>query len=135
MDASFHVMSKPTGPICNLDGTYCFYLEKEGLYGQPDSWAMNAEVLESYVRQYVQAQPHDVVNFAWQGGEPTLLGVNFFRKAFELQQKYANGKTIQNALQTNGVLLRGFLLPERVRFWDLSSRPSPKSVPKVCPSK
>lgn len=105
METSFHVMSKPIGPICNLDCTYCFYLEKEGLYGQPDSWAMSPEVLESYIRQYIEAQSGDVVSFAWQGGEPTLLGVEFFRKAFELQQKYAGHKTIQNALQTNGVLL------------------------------
>ena len=105
MATSFHIMSKPTGPICNLDCKYCFYLEKEGLYGTPNSWAMSDAVLESYIRQYIEAQSDEVVNFAWQGGEPTLLGVEFFRKAFALQQKYAGGKTIQNALQTNGILL------------------------------
>ncbi len=105
MDTSFHVMSKPTGPICNLDCSYCFYLEKEGLYTAHERWAMSEPVLESYIGQYIEAQPGDTVNFAWQGGEPTLLGVEFFRKAFELQQKYANGKRIQNALQTNGILL------------------------------
>lgn len=105
MDTSFHVMSKPTGPICNLDCSYCFYLEKEGLYTAHERWAMSEPVLESYIGKYIEAQPGDTVNFAWQGGEPTLLGVEFFRKAFELQQKYANGKRIQNALQTNGILL------------------------------
>lgn len=105
MDTSFHVMSKPTGPICNLDCSYCFYLEKEGLYSAQDRWEMSQPVLESYIRQYMEAQPGDGVHFAWQGGEPTLLGVEFFRNAFELQQRYSNGKTIHNALQTNGILL------------------------------
>jgi uncharacterized protein len=102
-------MTKPIGPICNLDCTYCFYLEKEKLYPgtKPGtkSWVMSGEVLERYVREYVAAQPQDEVHFAWQGGEPTLLGVDFFRTVVELQQRYANGKTIHNALQTNGVLL------------------------------
>jgi uncharacterized protein len=105
----FHIMTKPIGPICNLDCTYCFYLEKEKLYPgtKPGtkSWVMSGEVLERYVREYVAAQPQDEVHFAWQGGEPTLLGVDFFRTVVELQQRYANGKTIHNALQTNGVLL------------------------------
>ena len=105
MDSAFHILSKPTGPICNLDCSYCFYLEKEGLYDAKERWAMSQPVLESYIRQYIDAQPHDSVNFAWQGGEPTLLGVDFFRNAFALQQKYANGKTIHNALQTNGILI------------------------------
>jgi uncharacterized protein len=105
----FHIMTKPIGPICNLDCTYCFYLEKEKLYPgtKPGtkSWVMSGEVLQRYVREYVAAQPQDEVHFAWQGGEPTLLGVDFFRTVVELQQRYANGKTIHNALQTNGVLL------------------------------
>ncbi len=66
---------------------------------------MRPEVLESYVRQYIEAQPTEVIHFAWQGGEPTLLGVDFFRRMVELQKKYANGKQIENAFQTNGVLL------------------------------
>lgn len=101
-----HVMAKPSGAICNLDCTYCFYLEKEKLYptaGQ--KWRMSDEALERYVRQYIEAQDVPVVNFAWQGGEPTLMGVDFFRRAVALQQQYANGKEITNALQTNGVLL------------------------------
>ncbi len=104
----FHVIAKPIGPICNLDCKYCFYLEKETLYpgrtGKP-AWAMSEEVLESYIRQYIEAQDAPVVSFAWQGGEPTLLGVEFFRKAVDLQRKYADGKQIENGFQTNGVLL------------------------------
>lgn len=101
----FHIMSKPIGPICNLDCKYCFYLEKEKLYPGPGSWKMSDEVLESYIRQYIESQDIPEISFAWQGGEPTLLGVGYFRKVIELQRKYANGKRIANALQTNGTLL------------------------------
>lgn len=101
----FHVLAKPIGPICNLDCKYCFYLEKESLYPQVEKWAMREEVLDSYIRQYIEAHESAVVNFAWQGGEPTLLGVDYFRKLVQIQKKYANGKQIQNAFQTNGVLL------------------------------
>ncbi|MCX6971878.1 MAG: anaerobic sulfatase-maturation protein [Verrucomicrobia bacterium] len=102
---AFHVMTKPMGPICNLDCSYCFYLEKENLYPAGHNFKMTDEVLESYIRQYIDGQDAPVVTFAWQGGEPTLLGVKFFRKVVELQVRYANGKVIHNALQTNGTLL------------------------------
>src|SRR3954464_6030172 len=98
----FHVMSKPIGPICNLDCAYCFYLEKEALYPDKSNWRMSDDVLETYVRQYIQAQDQPEITFAWQGGEPTLMGVEFFRRVVELQRRYAGGKTIANALQTNG---------------------------------
>ena len=75
----FHVLAKPIGPICNLDCKYCFYLEKEQLYPQVHKWAMREDVLETYIRQYIEAHDAPVVNFAWQGGEPTLLGVEYFR--------------------------------------------------------
>jgi len=101
----FHIMTKPIGPICNLDCKYCFYLEKEKLYPGTKKWEMSGEVLERYVKEYIAAQPGDEVHFAWQGGEPTLLGLEFFRRVVELQRKFAGGKTIANALQTNGVLL------------------------------
>lgn len=101
-----HVMAKPSGAVCNLDCAYCFYLEKEKLYpGARDRWRMTDETLEAYVRQYIEAQEVPVVSFAWQGGEPTLMGLDFFRRAVELQRRYADGKTILNAFQTNGVLL------------------------------
>src|SRR5215471_9536413 len=103
--AAFHIMAKPIGPICNLDCKYCFYLEKENLYPKNSNWRMSDDVLEAYIRQYIEAQSIPVVSFAWQGGEPTLLGVDYFRKVVELEKKYANGKRIENAFQTNGVLL------------------------------
>jgi uncharacterized protein len=98
-------MTKPIGPICNLDCKYCFYLEKEKLYPGAPSWKMSDDLLESYIRQYIAAQPTDTVSFAWQGGEPTLLGLEYFERIVELEQQYAQGKKIENALQTNGVLL------------------------------
>ena len=102
---NFHVLAKPIGPICNLDCKYCFYLEKESLYPQVEKWAMREDVLDSFIRQYIEAHDSPVVSFAWQGGEPTLLGVEYFRKLVQIQKKYSNGKSIQNAFQTNGVLL------------------------------
>jgi uncharacterized protein len=104
-DRPFHVMTKPTGPICNLDCSYCFYLEKEQLYPDTKHWMMRDDLLESYIRQYIEAQPVDSVTFAWQGGEPTLLGAEFFEKVISIQKRYANGRAIHNALQTNGILL------------------------------
>jgi uncharacterized protein len=104
-ETGFHIMTKPIGPICNLDCKYCFYLEKENLYPQTKQWAMSSAVLERYIKQYIAAQPADEVHFAWQGGEPTLLGVDFFRSVIALEEKYADGKRIHNALQTNGTLI------------------------------
>ena len=101
----FHILTKPVGPICNLDCKYCFYLEKEALYPGENQWRMSDAVLEEYIRQYIRSQPGPEINFAWQGGEPTLLGVDFFRKAVALQKKCAGNKIISNAIQTNGTLL------------------------------
>jgi uncharacterized protein len=101
----FHVMVKPVGPICNLDCKYCFYLEKERLYPGPAQWAMPDEVLDSFIRQYIDATPSPSVQFTWQGGEPTLLGVDYFRRVVALQTRYADGKHIQNGFQTNGILI------------------------------
>jgi len=102
---SFHIMAKPTGAICNLDCKYCFYLEKEKLYPSVKNWAMPDDVLEKYIKEYIQSQKVPEIIFAWQGGEPTLLGIDFFKKAVQLQKKYADGKKIENAFQTNGILL------------------------------
>ena len=104
----FHIIAKPTGAICNIDCEYCFYLDKEFLYERGHDFKMKLDTLETYVRQYIESQPEGTleVNFAWQGGEPTLLGVDFFRKAVEFQQKYTRkGMSISNAFQTNGILL------------------------------
>ncbi len=98
-------MTKPIGPLCNLDCKYCFYLEKEKLFPSNENFRMTDETLEAYIRQYIEQQHVPEISFAWQGGEPTLMGVNFFRKVVELQKKHANGKVISNALQTNGTLL------------------------------
>jgi uncharacterized protein len=102
---NFHVMTKPVGPICNLDCKYCFYLEKEQLYPGKSNWRMSESVLETYIRQYIAAHDSPQVEFAWQGGEPTLMGVDFFRRVVELQQQHAQGKKVTNAIQTNGTLL------------------------------
>ncbi len=102
---SFQIMAKPIGPICNLDCDYCFYLEKENLYPKKSDFKMNNDVLEAFIKQHIEGQPGDDALFAWQGGEPTLLGVDYFRKAIELQQKYGKDKHIENTFQTNGVLL------------------------------
>lgn len=98
-------MTKPVGSLCNLNCKYCFYLEKAHFYPETSNFRMRPEVLEAYVRDYIAAQPGSTVSFAWQGGEPTLLGVDFFREVVALQRRYAEGKTIENAFQTNGVLL------------------------------
>jgi len=102
---AFQVMAKPISSTCNLNCTYCYYLEKEKLYAKTGSYRMNDAVLESFIKQYIEAQEIPVVTFVWQGGEPTLKGIEFYRRAVELQKKYANGRKIENALQTNGTLL------------------------------
>lgn len=103
--SAFHVLAKPIGPICNMDCEYCFYLEKEKLYPRDKNFKMSLDILENFVKQYIASQKAQVINFGWQGGEPTLMGVDFFRKIVALQKKYAHGKTIENAFQTNGVNL------------------------------
>lgn len=102
---AFHIMAKPIGALCNLDCQYCFYLEKEHLYSENENFKMSDEVLERFIRDYIANQDVPEVTFGWQGGEPTLMGVEFFKKAVALQKQYANGKTIHNTLQTNGTLL------------------------------
>ena len=100
-----HVLAKPTGSVCNLNCSYCFYLKKELLY--PGSrFRMTDEVLENYIRQLIQSHQTDKVTVAWQGGEPTLMGVDFYRRAIELQEKYRRpDMTFENTMQTNGTLL------------------------------
>ena len=103
---AFHVMSKPTGAVCNLDCEYCFFLSKEQLY--PGSgFRMPPEIHETYVRQLLAAQRSvDEVVVAFQGGEPTLMGIDFFRRTLELEQQYAApGQRVLNTLQTNATLL------------------------------
>jgi uncharacterized protein len=99
---SFHVMAKPTGALCNLNCDYCFFLKKEKLY--PGSrFRMSDEVMESYIRQTLQVHQGTI---AWQGGEPTLMGLDFFRRAVEIEKKYLKpGVVLENTLQTNGILI------------------------------
>lgn len=101
----FHVLAKPTGAICNLDCEYCFFLSKEALY--PDSrFRMAPDVLEAYIRQLMESQRSSHVTIAWQGGEPTLMGLEFFQRAVQLANKYARpGVTLEHTIQTNGTLL------------------------------
>jgi uncharacterized protein len=100
-----HVLAKPTGAICNLACSYCFFLDKELLYpGSP--FRMSDEVLENYICQLIQAHRTQEVTVAWQGGEPTLMGVDFYRRAIEVQNKHRRpGMTFENTMQTNGTLL------------------------------
>jgi len=102
---NFHIMIKPHGAICNLDYKYCYYLSKQSLYAGSD-FHMNYAMLENFTRQYITGQDTQELIFTWQGGEPTLMGLDFFRKAVSLQKKYTKpGMKIQNALQTNATLI------------------------------
>jgi uncharacterized protein len=102
-------MTKPIGPKCNLDCTYCYYLEKERLYPQEHKFRMTDAVLERFIGDYIASQNAaggPEIWFAWQGGEPTMLGLDYFVRIVELQEKHRPaGKSVRNALQTNGTLL------------------------------
>ncbi|MDP8248426.1 MAG: anaerobic sulfatase maturase [Candidatus Tritonobacter lacicola] len=100
-----HLMAKPAGPDCNLNCGYCFYLEKEALFPEGGRYRMSDEVLETYIRKTAEYQTVPELLYAWQGGEPTLMGIDFFRKAVELEKRYAGGRRIANTLQTNGILI------------------------------
>jgi uncharacterized protein len=101
----FHAMAKPVGSTCNLDCTYCYYLSKENLPKGPGAGRMSDETLELFIKQYIDGVSGDKVIFSWQGGEPTLLGLEFFRKVVALEKKHAKpGQRIENDLQTNGTL-------------------------------
>jgi uncharacterized protein len=100
----FHVLAKPTGAVCNLDCTYCFFLSKEALYPESD-FRMKDDLLEIYVRQLLESQPQQV-QIAWQGGEPTLMGLEFFERMVALVEKYRRpGQQVEHSIQTNGTRL------------------------------
>ena len=102
----FQVFAKPTGPICNLDCRYCYYLQKEGFYPEDEVFRMPEDILEAYIVQHIEASPDPVISFSWHGGEPTLLGLDYFRKIVTLQRRHKPpGRSIHNGIQTNGVLL------------------------------
>ncbi len=100
-----HLMAKPAGPDCNLNCGYCFYLEKEALFPEGERYRMSDEVLEAYIRKTAEYQTVPELLYAWQGGEPTLMGIDFFRKALELESRFSGGRPVLNAFQTNGTLL------------------------------
>lgn len=102
---SLHVIAKPIGAVCDIQCDYCFYLEKRGLFPSDESYRMQDEVLSRYIDQYVAAQPGPVVEFVWHGGEPTLLGLEFFRRAVALQEPHRRSKEIRNSIQTNAMRL------------------------------
>lgn len=102
---AFHIMAKPSGSACNLNCDYCFFLKKERLY-PGSNFRMSDEVHEAYIKQLFEAHQVPQVTVAWQGGEPTLMGLDFFRRSVELQNKYRKpGTHIENTFQTNGILL------------------------------
>lgn len=100
-----YVMLKPAGAHCNLACKYCYYLEKNNLYQNSHRHLMTDEMLEQFTREYIEAQTMPQVLFTWHGGEPLMRSIDFYKKALALQKKYANGKQIDNVIQTNGTLL------------------------------
>ncbi|MDR2848575.1 MAG: radical SAM protein, partial [Bacteroidales bacterium] len=101
----FNIMAKPFGPVCNLSCHYCYYLEKEKMYDRSSRFKMDEAVLEKFISEYIASQNVPVIQFVWHGGEPTMLGLDYFRKVLELQNKHKHNRTIENVLQTNGTLL------------------------------
>jgi uncharacterized protein len=101
----FHLLAKPSGSTCNLNCTYCFFLSKEALYPNEKS-RMSDATLETYIKQLLESHRTPEVTVAWQGGEPTLMGLDFFKRSVELVQKHRRpGQRIEHTFQTNGVLL------------------------------
>ena len=101
---AFSAMIKPAGSVCNLGCRYCYYLDKASLYENRQS-IMDDELLETTIKQYIQANDIPQIMFVWHGGEPLIAGLDFYKKAVDLQRQYANGKQIENVLQTNGMLI------------------------------
>ncbi len=102
---SYAIIAKPIGPICNLNCGYCYYRNKKSLFPETKSFRMTTGILKAFIKQYIEAQDTPEIQFVWQGGEPTLMGKDFFRKAIKLQNQYSAGKKISNAIQSNGILL------------------------------
>jgi len=118
IETSFQIFAKPGGAACNLACRYCYYLDKAGLHGAARQPRMSEELLEAYIAAHIAASPDEIIRFSWHGGEPTLLGLDFFRRAVALQRKHARpGRRIANGMQTNGTLLDAdwgrFLAEER----------------------
>ena len=97
------MMFKPIGSLCNLNCTYCYYLDKADIYGK--ELKIPLEVLEKSIKEYLEINDSEEITFDWHGGEPLLLGLEYFEKIVELQKKYKGGKKIFNTVQTNATLL------------------------------
>ena len=109
---AFNIMIKPAGSLCNLDCAYCYYLDKSEIYGGREP-RMSYAMLETVVREYIAANEVPEVTFNWHGGEPLVLGLDFYKKALEFEEKYADGKLVHNTIQTNGTLIT----PEWAEFF------------------
>ena len=101
---SFNLMIKPAGSLCNLGCSYCYYLDKAEIYSGREP-VMSIDMLETVIRKYIETCETPEVTFNWHGGEPLVLGKDFFRKVLEFERRYADGKIIHNTMQTNGILL------------------------------
>lgn len=99
-----YIMAKPAGAACNLRCSYCYYLEKSRLYDS-SSQLMSDDILELFIKEYIQSQTTPEVLFIWHGGEPMLRPISFYERAIELQQRYAEGRKVDNCIQTNATLL------------------------------
>lgn len=100
-----YIMAKPAGSLCNLACKYCYYLEKSNLYQDNPKHIMSDELLEKFIKEYIEAQTMPQVLFTWHGGETLMRPISFYEKVISLQQKYARGRTVDNCIQTNGTLL------------------------------
>ena len=100
-----YVMLKPVGSVCNLACEYCYYLEKGKLYPEVKNHIMSEQLLEKFIKEYLECQTMPQVLFTWHGGETLMRPISFYRKALELQRKYGHRRQIDNCIQTNGTLL------------------------------
>ena len=100
-----YIMVKPVGSACNLRCDYCYYLEKQHLYANEGRQMLSDELLERFIREYIESQTTPEVLFTWHGGEPLVRPLAFYEKVVRLQQRYARGRRIANSLQTNGTLI------------------------------
>lgn len=100
-----YIMAKPAGALCNLHCRYCYYLEKSQLYKESKKQIMTDELLDKFIREYIESQTTPNVLFTWHGGEPLLRSLFFYEKIIKLQKKYGKGRNIDNCIQTNGTLL------------------------------
>lgn len=100
-----YIMAKPVGSLCNLACHYCYYLEKAKLYQDNPRQIMTDELLEKFIKEYIESQTMPQVLFTWHGGETLMRPLDFYKKVIALQRKYARGRTIDNCIQTNGTLL------------------------------